>query len=69
MEFCRALSFLEVELNNLILTGYECLKDFLFLMSCHFIVIEFDFYGENMNNNPFFYCGLVSFVYICHVIT
>ena len=54
MEFCRTLSFLEVEFNNLILTDHECLKDFLFLMSCHFIVIQFNFYGENMNNNPFF---------------
>lgn len=69
MEFCRTLSFLEVEFNNLILTDHECLKDFLFLMSCHFIVIQFNFYGENMNNNPFLYGSLISFVYICHVIT
>ena len=54
MEFCRTLSFLEAEFNNLILTDHECLKDFLFLMSCHFIVIQFNFYVENMNNNPFF---------------
>ena len=59
MEFCRTLSFLEVEFNNLILTDHECLKDFLFSMSCHFIVIQFNFYGENMNNNPFFILSLI----------
>ena len=29
MEFCRTLSFLEVEFNNLILTDHECLKELL----------------------------------------